>query len=56
MNNVGATNSERVGEQTATMSATAWVYPLALIWVLILTFMLQLNNLDHTALSNWDEC
>ena len=44
--------TERAEEQ----KGTSWVYPLALMWVLTLTFMLQLNNLDHTAFSTLDEC
>ena len=56
MDSIGGTYSERPGEQAATTGPTSSVYPLALIWVLALTFMLQLNNLDHTALLTLDEC
>lgn len=52
MSDAGPTNAELPGAQTA----PSWAFSFALIWVLTLTFLLQLNNLDHTALSNWDEC
>jgi 4-amino-4-deoxy-L-arabinose transferase-like glycosyltransferase len=33
----------------------AWVGALALIWVLALTFLVKLHNLDHTGFTRWDE-
>src|SRR5688572_30390553 len=53
---VGEMGSLRPGEQTGATASGSWLCPLVLAWVLTLTFVLQLNNLEHTALSNWDEC
>src|SRR5262245_60425556 len=55
VHSIGETESERTAVRAATAPAS-WIYPVALMWVLILTFGLQLNNLDHTGLSGWDEC